>query len=223
MRRNIESVLVGYEHFSNQYRSASLNHLQDEASNWSKGLTTEHFCTMQQVHEDTINIAKRDTAIASCDGLITDDPDIVLLGTFADCVPIAFWDDQGHRGLCHAGWRGTALRIAPKLMQRMHETYGSEQINVWIGPCICPDHYEVSKDFDELSRPHSHKAFFMRAQKAYFDLVEENRAQVQASPWFKALYLDNECTFEHAQYHSHRRNGVERGRNVAFITAQSED
>ncbi len=48
------------------------------------------------------------------DGLITNEPGIVLAAFFADCVPLLFIDPvHGAAGVSHSGWRGTlaALRF----------------------------------------------------------------------------------------------------------------
>lgn len=223
MRKSIDKVLVGYEHFSTEYRSTDRQALQEEAQQWSKSHNLSIYCMMDQVHGDVILPARRNEVLPQCDGLISDDKKMTLLGTFADCVPIAFWDEHGNLGLCHAGWKGTALRIAPKMLDLMHQSFGSRHIQGWIGPCICTKHYEVSPDFDQFCKPFSERSFFRIQGKAYFDLVEENRAQLEAHVFFHQLHLDNACTFENINYHSHRRSGVARGRNVAYITAKSED
>lgn len=41
------------------------------------------------------------------DGLITDEPGVVLAAFFADCVPLLFADPvHGAVGVSHSGWRG---------------------------------------------------------------------------------------------------------------------
>ena len=44
------------------------------------------------------------------DGMITDEPGVVLATFYADCVPLYFVDPV-HRaiGLSHSGWRGTVV------------------------------------------------------------------------------------------------------------------
>ena len=60
------------------------------------------------------------------DGMITDRPGLILVGSFADCVPL-FFADPVHKavGLSHAGWRGTVSKIGKVTVEMMREHYGS--------------------------------------------------------------------------------------------------
>ncbi|MCC8105155.1 MAG: peptidoglycan editing factor PgeF [Clostridiales bacterium] len=89
------------------------------------------------------------------DGLITDEPDVVLTTFYADCVPLYFVDPV-HRaiGLSHSGWRGTVNDIACVTVRKMREVFGTEPADLLaaIGPSICQDCYEVSEDVIEQFR-----------------------------------------------------------------------
>lgn len=86
------------------------------------------------------------------DGLITNEPGVVLSTFYADCVPLYFVDTV-HRaiGLSHSGWRGTVGRMGAVTVDAMRREYGSnpEDIFCAIGPSICQDCYEVSEDVTE--------------------------------------------------------------------------
>lgn len=86
------------------------------------------------------------------DGLITNEPGLMLVTFYADCVPLYFLDPV-HRavGLAHSGWRGTVNRIGREMVQAMGETFDTkpEDMLVAIGPSICQDCYEVSRDVAE--------------------------------------------------------------------------
>lgn len=83
------------------------------------------------------------------DGLITDEPGVVLATFYADCVPLYFIDPV-HRavGLSHSGWRGTVSDIAGVTVRMMGERYGTkpQELLAAVGPSICQDCYEVSED-----------------------------------------------------------------------------
>lgn len=83
------------------------------------------------------------------DGLITDEPGIVLSAFFADCVPLLFADPV-HRaiGISHSGWRGTVARMGRETVRAMQEAYGSRPQDMYgaVGPSICQSCYEVSED-----------------------------------------------------------------------------
>lgn len=126
------------------------------------GVSEGDFVFTDQTH--TANVRKVTAADAGCglvkprnytdvDGLITDVPGLVLSAFFADCVPLYFVD-PAHRaiGLCHSGWRGTAGRIGRAVVEAMEREYASapSQIICAIGPSICRDCYEVSRDVAEV-------------------------------------------------------------------------
>ena len=83
------------------------------------------------------------------DGLITDEPGLMLCTVEADCTPVYLLDPV-HKAIAmlHSGWKGTAGRISANAISLMEETYGTkpEDVIAAIGPCICPNCYEVSDD-----------------------------------------------------------------------------
>lgn len=83
------------------------------------------------------------------DGMITNDPYVVLATSFADCVPLYFVDPV-HKaiGLSHSGWKGTSGKIGLCTVKAMTREFGTrpEDIYAAIGPSICQDCYEVSED-----------------------------------------------------------------------------
>ncbi|MBW5444799.1 peptidoglycan editing factor PgeF [Cohnella sp. CFH 77786] len=90
----------------------------------------------------------RMSAIADSDALITDEPGIMLVQFFADCVPLYFLDPvTGAIGLAHAGWKGTVADIAGHTVRRMAEQYGTNPADLRsaIGPSIGPCCYEVDE------------------------------------------------------------------------------
>ena len=92
---------------------------------------------------------------ADVDGLITEEPGIVLSTFYADCVPLLFVDPVKKAiGLSHSGWKGTAGGMGRKTVEAMEKAFGSrpEDILAGIGPSICQDCYEVSQDVAEAFR-----------------------------------------------------------------------
>ena len=50
------------------------------------------------------------------DGLITNEPGLILCTSFADCVPLYFVDPKKQAiGLAHSGWRGTVNRMGARM------------------------------------------------------------------------------------------------------------
>ena len=86
------------------------------------------------------------------DGMITNCEHVCLATFYADCVPL-FFVDPVHRaiGLSHSGWRGTVGKIGKVTIEKMTWEYGTDPADVIaaVGPSICQDCYEVSRDVIE--------------------------------------------------------------------------
>ena len=121
----------------------------------------ENFVFTDQTH--TVNVRKvsmtdagkglvRERDYQDVDGLITNEPGLVLSTFFADCVPLYFVDPV-HRaiGMSHSGWRGTVARMGKVTLEAMQREYDTkpEDVICAIGPSICQDCYEVSWDVAE--------------------------------------------------------------------------
>lgn len=81
----------------------------------------------------------REKEYTDVDGLITNDPNVVLCTQYADCVPLLFVDPVKRVvATSHAGWRGTAAGIAAVTVEKMVETFGCnpEDILAGIAPSI---------------------------------------------------------------------------------------
>ena len=105
---------------------------------------------MRRVTRDDIGKGiYKDRDYSHIDGLITDEPEITLVTSYADCVPLYFADTKNKAiGLSHSGWRGTVGRMGQKTIEAMEREFGTSpgSIVAAIGPSICANCYEVSKD-----------------------------------------------------------------------------
>jgi purine-nucleoside/S-methyl-5'-thioadenosine phosphorylase / adenosine deaminase len=93
--------------------------------------------------------------IEGADALITHTPGLLLLAGSADCVPVFVYDPVTPAvGLAHAGWKGTAGRIAERTVQAMVQNYGSDpaRLVAVIGPSIGPCCYDVGGEVVEAIR-----------------------------------------------------------------------
>lgn len=125
------------------------------------------------------------------DGLITNEPGVVLATFYADCVPL-YIVDPVHRaiGLSHSGWRGTVNRMGAVTLQAMAKEYGTrpEDVFVAIGPSICQDCYEVSRDVADAFC----EAFPKQAEEEQL-LYHTKGDKFQLNLWYA-----NECVFREA-------------------------
>jgi polyphenol oxidase len=80
------------------------------------------------------------------DGLLTDDPNVVLTIYVADCCAIYLVDPRRRViGLLHSGKKGTALNISGRAVEKLEAEFGCDPADLiaQLSPCIRPPHYEV--------------------------------------------------------------------------------
>lgn len=105
----------------------------------------ENLIKPQQVHGDNIEIIDDRLEYPNCDSLILKENNKAVYLNFADCTPIILYDvKQNIASIAHAGWRGTALKIASKTVLKMESN--PKDIIALIGPCISFEHFETSPD-----------------------------------------------------------------------------
>ena len=156
------------------------------------------------------------------DGLITNEPGLVLSAFFADCVPLFFVDPVKRAiGMSHSGWRGTVGRMGKKTIEAMEREYGSKAEDIFcaVGPSICRDCYEVSEDVAQAFRKefpgHERELLIENAGGKYqLDLWKANEIiLLEAGVRPEHLEITNICTcwnpdllFSHRASHGKRGN-----------------
>jgi len=161
------------------------------------------------------------------DGLITNVEGITLCSSYADCVPLLFYDPVKRVvASSHSGWRGTAGEIGRLTVEKMQKDYGCipENILAVVGPAICKDCYEVDEtvisalkkikylNLDAATEPHGEGHYLL-------DLKEVCRQElVFAGVRTESILVSDICTCCNREYlHSHRATKGERGNLCAFI------
>lgn len=158
------------------------------------------------------------------DGLMTDEPGIVLVTYYADCVPLYFVDPV-HRaiGLAHSGWRGTVNRMGACMVQAMQDAFGSRpgELYAAVGPSICRDCYEVGEDVALQFKDMGEAAVLpgKRPGKYQLDLWLANESILeQAGIPKQQIAVTDLCTCHNSAYlFSHRASGGKRGNLGAFL------
>ena len=161
------------------------------------------------------------------DGLITNEPGLVLSAFFADCVPLYFVDPVKRAiGMSHSGWRGTVGRMGKKTIEAMEREYGSkaEDILCAVGPSICQDCYEVSEDVAEAFKrefPGREKEILTEKTggKYQLDLWKANEIiLLEAGIRPEHLEITNICTCCNSKLlFSHRASHGKRGTLGGFL------
>lgn len=163
------------------------------------------------------------------DGLLTDEPGVVLATFYADCVPLYFVDTR-HRAvaLAHSGWRGTVARMGYCVVEKMKGVYGTkpEDIVAAVGPSICQSCYEVSEDVAEAFRRE-----FRKAGQEQEILLDKGNGKYQLDLWranemvlteagilASKIQVTDLCTCHNSAYlFSHRASQGKRGNLGAFL------
>lgn len=185
------------------------------------GFSPERVAVPRQVHGGKVELAVSGQVHPDTDGLVTNDPRVVLSLQVADCAPVFLYHPPTrYRGLVHAGWRGLAsgvVRAGADLLRVQGVDLG--QVDVVIGPTIERACYEVGPEVVEhfapaIWQPNSNGRFQL-------DLVAAVREQLVAVGIPAAQITDVDvCTLCDPRCHSYRREGKQAGRMVAFYYEQ---
>lgn len=171
----------------------------------------------------------RERDYSDVDGLVTNEPGVILATFYADCVPLYFVDPVHYAvGLSHSGWRGTVGDIAGETVRKLQQLYGTEpeQIRAAIGPSICQDCYEVSEDVIDQFRAAYEEALWPKlwsrgkeAGKYQLNLWEACRQNmIRAGILPEHIEVTDLCTCCNPQIlFSHRASMGKRGNLAAFL------
>ncbi len=177
--------------------------------------------------EDAGKGLTRERGYSDVDGLITNEPGLVLSTFYADCVPLYFVDPK-HRaiGLSHSGWRGTVGRMGAKALLAMQQEFQTDPADVLcaIGPSICQSCYEISEDvaleFKKEFPSHISRLLEEKGQGKYqLDLWRANETVLlEAGIKQEHLSVTNLCTCCNDKLlFSHRASQGKRGNLGAFL------
>lgn len=209
----------------------------------AQALGTEYgnFVFTDQTH--TVNVRRvgiedagkgltRARGYSDVDGLITNEPGLVLSTFYADCVPLYFIDTKKRAiGLSHSGWRGTVRRMGRVTLETMRREFGTlpEDVICAIGPSICQDCYEVSEDVaEEFNREfssHSGEILVNKGNGKYqLDLWRANEMiLLEAGIKPEHLPVTDLCTCCNDKIlFSHRASQGKRGNLGAFLCLKPE-
>ena len=202
----------------------------------SFGLTPSDMVRTNQTHTSIVRLITRANAgegitcpgpESGSDGMVTNEPGLMLCTVEADCVPVYLLDPVNKAiGMVHSGWRGTAGHISANAISLMKKSFGTDpgSILAAIGPCICKDCYEVTKDlkesFLETFSPEEVSGFFTPKPNGRYWL--DLKAAITATLTGAGVLPENIedsgfCTFHDSQFHSWRRDGRKDGRMLTAI------
>lgn len=205
------------------------------------GTKYEDFVFSDQTHTTNVRRISREDAgkgltrergYTDVDGLITNEPGLVLSTFYADCVPLYFVDPV-HRaiGLSHSGWRGTVERMGKVTLKAMEAEFDTrpEEVICAIGPSICQSCYEISEDvaaqFKREFCGQEEEILLDKGNGKYqLDLWRANELiLLEAGVTPEHLAVTNICTCCNDKLlFSHRASQGKRGNLGAFLSIREE-
>lgn len=190
------------------------------------GLNHNKLYTLSQIHSDRIVVIDNpdtrpeEVKTREADGILTNVKGISIGILTADCTPILLYDSKkGVIAAVHAGWRGTAMKIANKCVKRMQERFGTdpEDIAAAIGPAIGICCYKVNDDV-ALAVGNIDKAAKTCERHWRLDLPKANLLHLEEAG-VKDVNLSGICTSCRTDlFYSHRAESGKTGRQVSFIS-----
>lgn len=202
----------------------------------------ENLVFSDQIHETNIKVVTKEDTIADFmeeftrgekkltdfDGLITNQAGVALVTSYADCVPLFFVDPVKKAiGLSHSGWRGTVKKMGARTVEKMQAVFGTspEDLICVIGPSICQDCYEVSRDvflsFQAVFTEEQVEEILLPTGKDKYqlDLWKANRIILrEAGVLREHISVANICTCcNSGLLFSHRKTGGVRGSLQGFL------
>ena len=166
----------------------------------------------------------RTQVLEGIDALMTNEKEICIGVSTADCIPIILYDPEHHAAsVVHSGWRGTVANIAGVAVTSMQMAYHSrpEALKAVIGPGISLKNFEVGDEVYEqfASAGYPMGEIAKREQKWHIDLWKCCRLQLEdmgvKTDHIQAAGI---CTYDHCDdYFSARRLGTDSGRILTGV------
>jgi YfiH family protein len=196
------------------------------------GARVEKLVTVTQVHGNDLLLLDQPNPDFShflkleCDGIVTNQPGVMIGVCVADCAPVLLLDPVNRVvAAIHAGWRGTVEGIVAKGVEAMVNLFDSRPRDILaaIGPTIGACCYEVDEpvvqafrkaghDFDSFADPSD-------ARKWRLDLAKANLRQLLKAGMAEENIESSELcvSCEKDLFFSYRRDKGETGRQMGFI------
>jgi hypothetical protein len=149
----------------------------------------------------------------------------------ADCVPIVILDNEKQvAAAVHAGWQGTAAKLAEKTVLGMKSLFDSnpKKLQACIGPCIGKCCYEVDAPVKQgfVQNGLSWDSFAEQTGdgKWQLDMAAANRDLLLGSGIPAArIQVSDMCVCCHRElFFSYRRDNGETGRQMGFIMLKGD-
>lgn len=190
----------------------------------SLSIKASNLISPTQTHSTNIEIAQiGESHYPECDALILNNSEQGVFLNFADCTPIILFDKANKiAAIAHAGWRGTAGKIAAKTVDKMVNDFGTKPENILaaIGPTISACCYNVKEDvLIQLLETVEDKTELTKSRndEQFVDLKLINKRQLEEIG-VKEIDVCNYCTVcDNEMFFSYRKENATTNRHSAII------
>lgn len=187
-------------------------------------ISEKNLISPTQTHSANIDVAiETRHDYPDCDALILTEKNLGIFLNFADCTPIILYDKKLNIGaVAHAGWRGTAQKIAPLTVEKLVSDYGSKPSDIiaLIGPTIGFCCYNVGEEvYKKLSETveNFEGLYEIRQGDIFVDLKNINKRQLEEIG-VKEIDVCPYCTVHHNdKFFSYRNENATTKRHSAVL------
>ena len=190
------------------------------------GSDRSRVCGYHQVHGARVEVAEPGWFEKKADAAITDDPELLLVVSAADCFPVLFHDRRtGAVGAAHCGWRGTVGHIVANVVEALGRQYGSApgDLEVAIGQGIMGTCYEVAPTVvDEfIAAGFPPEVASRGGERPLLDILAAIRFELaRVGVEAEQVHALERCTHcEPEVFYSHRRDAGLTGRMWGYVQA----
>ncbi len=182
-------------------------------------LGAKEIVVLNQVHGADVHVIEAGARPAVGDGLVLFEPGVIGVIKTADCLPVILYAQDGSAcAVVHAGWRGTAARIAAKAVAAMTgRGIAPGMIGAIIGPGIGRCCYNIGTDAAAAFRGagFGDSIFEERDGVTFLDLRQANREALASAGVGRIDDVDLCTSCRTDLFFSARRDG-QPGRMVNF-------
>jgi YfiH family protein len=141
------------------------------------------------------------------DGYAIAEPNLAAMVLTADCIPVVL-GAEGAVAALHAGWRGLAAGVLEEGVRALHDVGGGGEVMALVGPCAGACCYEVGEEVHAAFNGVHRDGSLINLRAITHDrLLAAGVAQVRDA---------QACTICDERFFSHRREGLEAGRQAGI-------
>lgn len=185
------------------------------------GIDPTRVATSHQVHGQEILEVTESGRYEGYDALMTNQPNVFVGISVADCVPILVYDQQNKAvAAIHAGWKGTVAELVRLTLEAMQTQYNtnSRDCYAYVGTCIDETSFEVGTEVADQFAP-EYKRVDAFTNRIFINLRSANTKQLThfGIPTAQIAISSFSTVLNNEDYFSHRLEKGQTGRLMAII------